>query len=177
MAMRSLSKSPHCALGLRKEMQSLRHALRPICQMFSAHTHEAVSNGQACGTAILRVSPAFWVANLARYSGNQGHSWNSHEGALSMFALDEDGYNTSMAGRAPGIYCGCCGTWTVSTMSRGAGVESPCVIEPYESMASSWARYANAGYGRYIYPGREALLAAFPHKDAQARAREQLAQQ
>lgn len=182
MAMRSLSKSPHRAHGLRIEMQSLRHALRQFknCQ-YSVHTPSKLSRkdklaGPRFSASLPHPGLLIWV----RGARHQGSSWNSYDGALSMFALNEGGggYNASMAGRdAPGFYCDCCGIWAVSAISQGAGVTSPCIFEPCENMASSWATSANTGYESYICSGCEPLLAVFPRVDAHARVEEQLLQQ
>jgi hypothetical protein len=95
----------------------------------SVHTPSKLSQkDKLAGPRFSASLPHFGLLIWARDARNQGHSWNCHNDALSMFGLNGDGggYNASMAGRdASGLYCDCCGIWTMSAMSRGTGMTYP----------------------------------------------------
>ena len=147
---------------------------------FSAHTLEAISKGQACETAIHRISPRIlglliWVGDVR----NQGYSWNPCGDTLSMYASNADGggyHDSMMSGDALGFSDNRCGILPVSTMSRGADLTSSCPCKPCENTAGSWAGFAVTGPEGYVYTEHEPFLPVSPHADDHAIAGKQLAQ-
>lgn len=143
----------------------------------SVHTPSKLSRkDKLAGPRFFASLPHSGMLIWVRDAINQGYSWNPPNGELGMCRLNGvgggggGGYNASAtAGDAPGFYCGCCGSWAVSTISWDAGVSSPYVVGPCENMGN----LANAGYGGYINSGCEPLPAVLPRTDAHARFREQ----